>query len=363
MSAAKATGSAWKFPPDRASPVSAKISGLSVTPLASVAERRRGVPQQVEHGAHDLGLAAQAVRVLHPLVADQMRHADGRAFHQATQRTRRLDLAGVTAQLVDARIERRIGAARRVGRERAGDQRRAEQRLRLEQSGERIGRRELRAVQQGEPFLGAEHQRRQTRFGQRPFGRHRRAVDVEGADADHRRRHVGERRQIARGADRPLGRHDRHQVLGQQRLEQGDDLATHARRALGEARKLERHHQPHDGHGHRRADTRGVRQHDVALQLLEVGRRDAHAGELSEAGVDAVDRLALGKDGRDRAGRGVDRGVAGRIERHRRATVDVAPGAQRYGARRKLDGTHGPMVAACPRPCAKEKLENTRPFV
>ena len=36
MSAAKATGSAWKLPPDRASPSPAKISGLSDTPLASV---------------------------------------------------------------------------------------------------------------------------------------------------------------------------------------------------------------------------------------------------------------------------------------------------------------------------------------
>jgi hypothetical protein len=35
MSAAKATGSAWKLPPDSASPVSVKISGLSLTPLAS----------------------------------------------------------------------------------------------------------------------------------------------------------------------------------------------------------------------------------------------------------------------------------------------------------------------------------------
>ncbi len=36
MSAANATGSAWKFPPDSAVSSSAKISGLSVTPLASV---------------------------------------------------------------------------------------------------------------------------------------------------------------------------------------------------------------------------------------------------------------------------------------------------------------------------------------
>ena len=36
MSAAKATGSAWKLPPLRASPVSVNTSGLSDTPLASI---------------------------------------------------------------------------------------------------------------------------------------------------------------------------------------------------------------------------------------------------------------------------------------------------------------------------------------
>ena len=37
MSAANATGSAWKLPPESASSVSGKISGLSETPFASVA--------------------------------------------------------------------------------------------------------------------------------------------------------------------------------------------------------------------------------------------------------------------------------------------------------------------------------------
>ena len=68
MSAANATGSAWKLPPDSASPVSAKISGLSETPLASISERRGGLPHQVEHGAHHLRLAAQAIGVLHAVV-------------------------------------------------------------------------------------------------------------------------------------------------------------------------------------------------------------------------------------------------------------------------------------------------------
>ena len=247
--------------------------------------------------------------------------------------------------------------------ERAGDQRRAEQHLRLEQRGQRIGGRELRAVQQGKAFLGAEHERRQADLGQRPFGGNHRAVDEERADADQRRRHVGERRKVARGADRALARHHRRQALVEQRLEQAHGLAAHARRALGQARELERHHQSGDGDRHRRADARGMRQHDVALQLLEVGGLDAHAGELAEAGVDAIDRLALGEDGRDRAGRAIDHAVGCRIEGDRRAAIDLAPRRQRHGPRRKLDGTHGPMVAAQPRPCAKEKLENTRRFV
>ena len=79
-------------------------------------QRRRGLAQQVEHGAHHLRLAAQAVRVLHALVADQMRRADRAAGHQRAQRGGRLDLAAMAAQRVDARIERRVGAVRRIGR-------------------------------------------------------------------------------------------------------------------------------------------------------------------------------------------------------------------------------------------------------
>ncbi len=40
VSAAKATGSAWKLPPEIISPVSGKISGLSVTALASISKVR-----------------------------------------------------------------------------------------------------------------------------------------------------------------------------------------------------------------------------------------------------------------------------------------------------------------------------------
>ena len=68
---------------------------------------------------------------------------------------------------MDARIERRVRAARRIERQRAGRQRRAEQRLRLEQADERVGGRELRAVEQRKPLFGPKHDRRKPGFGER----------------------------------------------------------------------------------------------------------------------------------------------------------------------------------------------------
>ena len=97
-----------------------------------------------------------------------------------------------------------------------------------------------------------------------------------------------------------------------------DGGPAHARGALREARELERHHQAHDGGRQRLADAGGMREHDVALERREIGGADAHARELSEAGVDAVDRLALGDDGLDGPGAGLD-ARRGSPDRARRA--------------------------------------------
>ena len=102
MSAAKATGSAWKLPPEMTSPVSAKTSGLSETPFASVPSVVGRLAQQVEHRAHHLRLAAQAVRVLHAVVVGEVRGADRAARHQSPQGGRDLDLSAMAPQLLDA---------------------------------------------------------------------------------------------------------------------------------------------------------------------------------------------------------------------------------------------------------------------
>ena len=65
---------------------------------------------------------------------------------------------------------------------------------------------------------------------------------------------------------------------------------------------------------------------------------DAHAGELAEAGVDAVDRLALGDDAlRPPRRRPRRAGAAGRIERGSGAAIDGAPVGQRHVAGRQDD--------------------------
>jgi hypothetical protein len=64
LSAAMATGSAWKLPPEITSPSAANTSGLSDTALDSIGQHFGSLTQLGQAGAHDLWLAAQGVGVL-----------------------------------------------------------------------------------------------------------------------------------------------------------------------------------------------------------------------------------------------------------------------------------------------------------
>ncbi len=170
---------------------------------------------------------------------------------------------------------------------------------------------------------------------------------VDLADADHRRRHMRQRRKIARGADGPLRGNHRRQALRQHRLQHGHGGGAHAGGALGEARQLQRQHQANDVGRRRLAHAGRMRQHDVGLQPRDVGRLDACAGKLAEAGVDAVDGFALGNDGLDRAGARLHGRPAGRIERDGGAFENGAPFAEADGPAPELDrigaGGHCPL--------------------
>ena len=124
MSAANATGSAWKLPPDNASRVSAKISGLSETPFASVCKRRGRLAHHVERGTHHLRLAAQAIRVLHAIVAGEMRGADARCPPSARAARAATSIWPRWPRSAWMRGSNGVSEPlRRIGRQRAGDQR------------------------------------------------------------------------------------------------------------------------------------------------------------------------------------------------------------------------------------------------
>ncbi|MGB8205922.1 MAG: hypothetical protein WCE83_14730, partial [Candidatus Baltobacteraceae bacterium] len=112
-------------------------------------------------------------------------------------------------------------------------------------------------------------------------------------------------------------------------LQQRERLEANAGGSPRQAGELERHHQPHDGARQRRADSGSMGEHDIDLELAQVGRGDRDAGELAEAGVDAVDRVALGDDRLDRPGPGVDLRAARFVEPAAGAEVDLPPGRQR----------------------------------
>ena len=316
MSAAKATGWAWKLPPrDRRIPVGeddrivghrARLDGQSA----------RGIGQQVERRAHHLRLAAEAVRVLDPAAA-AVAGEDFAAVEKSGDGGGDADLAGLAAQRGEARVERFDAAFQRIDRQRAGGERGGEHALAGEQGVEGDGGRRLGPVDQRQAFLGAELERLQAELLQRGGGRHDGAGKVDAAVAHQRGDQMGERREVARRADAALARNQRHGVAGQQAVERVDDRRADAGIAAAEAEQFEDDHQPRDVARQRLAEAGAVRQDQISLQLGEAGIGDAGVGQAAEAGVDAVDRVARRDDALDRRGGGGDAGQRGVVERAR----------------------------------------------
>ena len=190
------------------------------------------------------------------------------AGHQRAQRRRHLDLAAMAAQRMDARIERRVGALGGIGRERAGDQRRLEHALDREQRRQRLGGGELRAVEQREPFLRAEHERREAGARQRRVGRHALAGEVRP-----RRSPSIAAAMCASGARSPEA--PTEPWLGITGMTPRASIASQHARASPAARRRRRAPRLASfsaiisrtvAGAHRLADAGRVREHDVALQ-------------------------------------------------------------------------------------------------
>ncbi len=153
-----ATGSPWKFPPERSTKESANTIGLSVALFISISMVRRTKARVSRDGSVNLGRAAEGVRVLNP-AAIAMRLAQGAAGQKPLEIPGGGGLAFVRTSRMDPRIERDVGPKQRVhghGRHHVGG---SGQGLGLEQSEAGDAGHELRAVDQGQAFLGPEGDR------------------------------------------------------------------------------------------------------------------------------------------------------------------------------------------------------------
>ncbi len=119
---------------------------------------------------------------------------------------------------------------------------------------------------------------------------HAHAAVLALALAHEPEREVRERREIARGADRATrgdhGMDPGGEQLAQPRADLGPGAAAAGRQHL----RAQEHHRAGRVPGQGRADPGAVRPHQVALQLGDLGGRDADLGQRAEPGVHAVDR-------------------------------------------------------------------------
>ena len=103
---------------------------------------------------------------------------------------------------------------------------------------------------------------------------------------------MGERREVARGADRAF-RGDAGIDAAVVELEQAlDEQRPHARMAARERENLEREDEAHGRVVEQRPGAGGVRKHDVRLQAAKLVVRDARLRKTPETGVDAVRRFS-----------------------------------------------------------------------
>jgi hypothetical protein len=141
------------------------------------------------------------------------------------------------------------------------------------------------------------------------------AVDLGLALADEHERDVGQRSEVTRRADRAPGRDHRDDATLEHRQQQLDDLLAHTGVPAPQRRREQRQHPAYDLARQHRPDADGVRAHEVELQRGRVVGPDAHAGEVADAGADAVDDAAGRECGVDHGPRGGDLGAVLGAER------------------------------------------------
>jgi len=165
-----------------------------------------------------------------------------------------------------------------------------------EQRGLRLG-----SVDERQALLRGQHERLQASGLERLPGRHRTRPPEHRSLSHQRQRDMAQGREIAAGAHAPLLGHDWNDPGVEERDERLDQLRPHAARGAQENIGPEQHDGPNDRCGERRAHAGGVTPDEIRLELGQPIGGDPDVGQLSEAGVDAINRLPRGDRGFDQA--------------------------------------------------------------
>ena len=292
----------------------------------------RGVEPGVARGAVHLRRAAERVRVLHDGVLGAAVALPDRGAGDRRDEVRRGDLlAGLRAEGDEVRGPRRVRAEQRLRRHRGGDVRGGEQRREVAQREGEHPEHAVGAVDEREPLLLRELDRRDARRGERL----RRLDALAGRVADRALPHqheraVRERGEVAGAAERAVLVHDRRDPG----VEDGEVGVERRLADAGAARR-----EGLDAQQHERADdlpldlrpgAGGVAADEAALEAGALVGRDEGRRERAEPGRDAVVRVRVdGERVDDRAGGG-DARPRLRIEHDARAV----PGDRRRPRRR-----------------------------
>ncbi len=153
-----------------------------------------------------------------------------------------------------------------------------------------VGAHELRAVEQRQPLFRLELEGFPAQFAKHFGRRTHHLADLHLAQTQQRQAHVGQRREVARSAERTLLIDDGQDVAVEQLDETLHRRQLHARMAVGERLYLEQQNQPHDLRGHALPGSAGARHHEVLLQARQLVAAHRNIAQRPETGRDAVDR-------------------------------------------------------------------------
>ena len=225
------------------------------------------------------------------------------------------------------------------------------------------GRHALGAVDEGEPLFGLEHERLEAAATEGRDGRQAFAFEAHLALADHRQGEMGERGQVARGAERALLGHDRQQArarASRRKRSTTSRLTPEWPSASTWARK--RQHRPDLLGGELVADGDRVRAKQPVLQGRGVLRGEVHVRQAAETGRHPVDDLPRLESRDDDLARAVDslQNLLAQARRGAPGDRDDVFDAQRAAESRPVR-RHEPSIAALRSRGPESALSTTRP--